>query len=945
MFKYKRIFLSLVAGLIYIYAPAQKLTDPLPTDPHLKVGKLANGLTYYLRQNKKPENKVELRLAVNAGSILEDKDEQGLAHFTEHMGFNGSKHFKKNELVDFLQKIGVQFGADLNAYTSFDETVYILPVPLSDTANLRKGLTVLQDWATGLTFDPKEIDAERGVVLEESRLGKGADDRMFRKIYPIQYAGSKYAERLPIGKDSIIKNAKYNVVKRFYKDYYRPDLQAVIIVGDIDVTKTEQLVKEFFGGLKNPAMERPRVKAKVPARTINQSIVATDKEATNFFVEVDYPATPSKIQTTLKDYRDWLVKNIFTSLLNQRLNELTRSSKPPFLFASTSFNSFARGYESFSAFAVAAEGGPDTALNALMTEVNRAIKYGFTESELERGKKSQLAFIEQAYNNRDKTESSNFAEEYIRVFLQQEPTPGIAKEFEYYKQLLPGITLSEVNARTIPLKGNQKLFVSLQGPSESNYNLPDSVTLLTLAVNALKADVKPLEEKAVATALMKTTPQSGTIVSEKKNEQLGTIEITFSNGAKAILKPTDFKTDEIVMTSFRKGGIAKYPAEDKYSANYAATIVQQMGVGDLSPVDLQKFLAGKIASANPRISNLSAGINGNSSVKDFETMLQIVNLYFTSPRKDEALFQGWKEKQKSQMQFAMADPQTAFVDTFYQILYQKNPLAPIIVPKPEYFDKIDLDRSFAIYKEQFADASDFNFIFTGSFDVEKIKPLLATYIGSLPSAGQPAAFADNGVRPVKGGINLAVKKGTEPKSLIVAVYSGELPYSDDLSLKAKALTEILNIKIIEDLREKMGAIYGGGIYGGLNKYPYSNYSLFLQLPCGPQNVDTLLKAATAEIEEIKTKGPSQENLNKVKKTWIEQYKVQIKENSYWSGKLQGIYFQGDDPKMIFDYEKMVNALTVEDIKAAANLLFDGKNVFQAVLYPANFDVKTPLKGF
>jgi zinc protease len=945
MFKYKRIFLSLVAGLIYIYAPAQKLTDPLPTDPHLKVGKLANGLTYYLRQNKKPENKVELRLAVNAGSILEDKDEQGLAHFTEHMGFNGSKHFKKNELVDFLQKIGVQFGADLNAYTSFDETVYILPVPLTDTANLRKGLTVLQDWATGLTFDPKEIDAERGVVLEESRLGKGADDRMFRKIYPIQYAGSKYAERLPIGKDSIIKNAKYDVVKRFYKDYYRPDLQAVIIVGDIDVIKTERLVKEYFGGLKNPANARPRVKAKVPARTINQSIVATDKEATNFFVEVDYPATPSKIQTTFKDYRDWLVKNIFTSLLNQRLNELTRNSKPPFLFASTSFNSFARGYESFSAFAVAAEGGPDTALNALMTEVNRAIKYGFTESELERGKKSQLAFIEQAYNNRDKTESSNFAEEYIRVFLQQEPTPGIAKEFEYYKQLLPGITLSEVNARTIPLKGNQKLFVSLQGPSESNYNLPDSVSLLALAVNALKADVKPLEEKAVATTLMKTIPQPGTIVSEKKNEQLGTTEVIFSNGAKAILKPTDFKTDEIVMTSFRKGGIAKYPAEDKYSANYAATIVQQMGIGDLSPVDLQKFLAGKISSANPRISNLSAGISGNSSVKDFETMLQIVNLYFTSPRKDEALFHGWKEKQKSQMQFAMADPQTAFVDTFYQILYQKNPLAPIIVPKPEYFDKIDLDRSFAIYKEQFADASDFNFIFTGSFDVEKIKPLLATYIGSLPSAGQPAAFADNGVRPVKGGINLAVKKGTEPKSLIVAVYSGELPYSDDLSLKAKALTEILNIKIIEDLREKMGAIYGGGIYGGLNKYPYSNYSLFLQLPCGPQNVDTLLKAATAEIEEIKTKGPSQENLNKVKKTWIEQYKVQIKENSYWSGKLQGIYFQGDDPKMIFDYEKMVNALTVDDIKAAANLLFDGKNVFQAVLYPANFDVKTPLKGF
>ena len=946
MMPFKRFFVILAAGFICIPAFSQyKMTDPIPVDPKVKVGKLANGLTYYIRQNKKPENKVELRLAVNAGSILEDNDEQGLAHFTEHMGFNGSKHFKKNELVDFLQKIGVEFGADLNAYTGFDETVYILPIPLDDTSNLRKGLTVLQDWASGLSFDNKEIDAERGVVLEESRLGKGADDRMFRKIYPIQYAGSKYAERLPIGKDNIIQNAKYDVVKRFYKDYYRPNLQAVIVVGDVDVAKTEKLIKEYFGSLKNPATQKPRTKATVPVRKVSQSVVATDKEATNFFVEVDYPATPSKVEKTMKDYRDWLIKNFFTSLLNQRLNELTRSSNPPFLFASTSFNSFARGYESFSAFAVSAKDGPEAALNTVMTEVKRATKYGFTAPELERGKKNQLASIEQAYNNRDKTESATIAEEYIRVFLQQEPTPGIANEFEYYKQFLPGITLAEVNAIANPIKNNEKLFVSLQGPSESKYNLPDSVALLAIAEKALKADIKPYEEKAVATTLMETKPQPGAIVSEKKNEQLGTTDITFANGAKVILKPTDFKNDEIVMTAFRKGGLSKYAAEDKYNANYAATIVSQMGISDLSPVDLQKFLSGKIASANPRINNLSAGIGGASNIKDFETMLQMTNLYFTAPRKDVTLFSGWKEKQKSQMEFAMADPQTAFVDTAFKVLYQKNPLAPIAVPRPDDFDKIDLDRSFAIYKEQFGDANDFNFIFTGSFDIEKIKPLLATYIGSLPSAGKPASFIDNGVRRIQGNKELDVKKGTEPKSLIVAVYSGELPYSDDLSLKAKALTEILNIKIIEDLREKMGAIYGGGISGGLNKYPYSNYSLVLQLPCGPQNVDTLLKAMTAELQEIKTKGPSQENLDKVKKTWIEQYRVQIKENGYWSGKLQGIYFQGDDPKTIFDYEKMVNALTVADIKATANLVFDNKNVFQAVLYPENFEVKKPMKGF
>ncbi len=942
----KKFILSIVTCFLGIQAFCQiQLTDPLPLDPNVRMGKLANGLTYYIRKNLKPEKKVELRLAVNAGSVLEDEDQLGLAHFIEHMGFNGSKHYKKNELLDFLQKIGVEFGADLNAYTSFDETVYILPIPLTDTSNLRKGLIVLQDWAGGVSFDNHEIDAERGVVLEESRLGKGADDRMFRKIFPLQYAGSKYADRIPIGKDSILKNVKYDIVKRFYKDFYRPDLEAVIIVGDIDVARTEKLVKEYFSGLKNPTNSRTRTLEKVPARTSSQSIVVTDKEATNFVVQVDYPSMPKKIEKTVGDYRHTVVKNMFTSLINERLNELTQSNKPPFLFATTNFTGFARDYENFSAVAVAAEGGPDTALNKLMLEINRVLKHGFTAAELERGKKQQMAGIEQIYNNRDKEESARYAEEYVRVFLQQEPTPGIVKEFEYYKQFLPGITLEEVNAIGAPLKDDAKLFVSLQGPAQSNYALPDSATLLAVAENALKGDIQAYAETAVATALMNTKPEAGAIVSEKKNDVLGTTEITFANGAKAVLKPTDFKTDEIVMTAFRKGGISKYPAEDKYSAHYSATVVQQMGISNFSPTDLNKFLAGKIASASPRISNLSVGINGNSNIKDLETMLQLVNLYFTSPRKDETLYSGWKEKQKSQMQFAMADPQTAFIDTFYQVLYQKNARSPIIVPRPEDFDKIDLDRSLAIYKDQFGDATDFHFIFTGSFDVEKIKPLLSTYIGGLPSQHKPASFTDNGVRPVRGDVKFNVKQGSEPKSLIVATYSGDLPYSDDLALKAKALAEILNIKIIEDFREKMGAIYGGGIFGGVNKYPYNNYFFVLQLPCGPQNVDTLLRAATAEIDEIRKKGPSQANLDKVKKTWIEQYKVQVKENSYWSGKLQGIYFQGDDPKSVMDYEKLVNALTVNDIKAVANKIFDGKNVMQAVLYPQDFEVKEGKKAF
>jgi len=933
LFLMKQLFLCMLAFVAGATLNAQDLSQKLPFDSAVRVGKLANGLTYYIRHNEKPESKAEMRLVVNAGSILEDADQQGLAHFNEHMAFNGSEHFKKNELVDFLQSIGVQFGADLNAYTGFDETVYILPIPSTDTSNFRKGLNVLQDWAGGLAFDSDQINGERGVVLEESRLGKGADDRMFQKTFPVQYQGSLYAQRLPIGKDSILKTFPYDAVRRFYRTWYRPDNMAVIIVGDVDINKTEQLVKEYFSGLKNPANEKERTYADVPARTKDESIVVTDKEATNFFVEVDYPFYKIKPDVTVGDYRHDLIKGLFTSMINQRLSELTRSDNPPFLFASTSFSSYARNYEGFSGFAVAGKSGPDTALNALMRELERVKQFGFTDAELDRAKKRLLASIEKIYNNRDKTESANYVQEYINNFLSQEPSPGIATEYSYYNSLLPTIKMDDVNALIDPLKQNTHLFVSLTGPSESDYTLPDKDKLLQNTYAAMKQPVTPYTEKAIASSLVKNKPQAGTITNETKNDLLGTTELTFSNGAKVVLKPTEFKNDEILLTSFHKGGTSRYNAIDKYSANYASTIVQQMGVGDFSPSDLSKFLSGRNVSVAPRISGLSAGLNGNSSVKDFETMLQLVYLYCTSPRKDEGLFNAWKEKQKSSVQYAMQDPQTSFVDTFYQTLYQQNALAPVIVPKPYYFDSINLTRALEIYNNQMSDANEFTFIFTGNINVDSIKPLLATYIGGLPHTNNQALFSDNGVRPVKGDVDLNVYKGSEDKSLIIKYYSGEVAYDPDLALKAQALTEILNIKITDDLREKLGAIYGGGIYGGLNKLPYNNYNFVLQLPCGPSNVDTLLKSANVEIEKMKKDGPLQSDLEKVKKTWLEQYKVQVKENSFWSSKLQGVYFQNDDPQRIFNYEQNVNALTTDDIKLAANKLLNGTNVITAVLYP------------
>jgi zinc protease len=483
------------------------------------------------------------------------------------------------------------------------------------------------------------------------------------------------------------------------------------------------------------------------------------------------------------------------------------------------------------------------------------------------------------------------------------------------------------------LKQNEKFFASVQGPEKSETPIPTSASLLAAIENISKAPIKSYEEKSIATSLLKSKPAPGTLVKETKNETLGITELQYSNGTRVVLKPTNYKQDEIILTGFKKGGINTYSLEDKYSAENATTIIQQMGIGDFSPTDLRKFLAGKIASASVGLSAINVSAGGRSSIKDVETMFQLLYMNFTNTRKDEALFTAWRDKQKTQMQFMSADPQFAFLDSVYKVLYDGNPLAPTQIPKPANYDKINFERSIAIYKELTSDANDFTFIMVGNIDVEAMKPLLATYIGSLPSKGGIGKIGDNGVRVNKGVKDFTVYKGKEQKSFILNIYSGEVPYTEDLAFKADILSEILNIKIIEDLREKIGGIYSGGISGTVQKYPYNNYIFGLQLPCGPENVDKLKKAAAEEIEKIKANGPEQKDLDKVKKSLLEKYTVNMKENNFWTGTLQGIYFSDKDPQRTLNYEKIVNEVTVTDIKKTAALLFDGKNIIGGILVP------------
>jgi zinc protease len=908
------------------------LNDKLPRDPKVKVGKLVNGLTYYIRQNKKPEQKVELRLVVNAGSVLEDEDQQGLAHLSEHMAFRGTTHFKKNDLISFLQSIGVTFGNDLNAYTGFDETVYILPIPTDKPGNLDKGFQILEDWAHNVTDKDEDIDAERPVVLEESRLGKGADDRMFRKIYPVLFEGSKYADRLPIGIDSIVKNSKYESLRRFYKEWYRPDLMAVIVVGDIEPVIAEALIQKYFNGLVNPSKERERQNIPVPAYSKSNALIVTDKEATNYVIQVNYSAIPNPEDVTLNGYKKDIVKNIFITLLNQRLRELTQKENPPFVYAGANFSSYARNYEAFNAEIGVGTGNALTSIEVFTTEVERVKKYGFTQAELDRVKKTFLSQMDVMYNEKDKTESANYAEEYIRNFLTQEPIPGIEKEHEYYKKLLPQISLSDVNAFADILKQNSNKLITLTGP-EPKQTLPTGDALLSKVNEVENGVINPYEEKVLATSLLTTIPKAGKIISTTNNNLLGTTELMLSNGVSVTLKQTDFKNDQILMSAIRPGGKNNYSLKDKYNADYATAVVGTMGVGKFSPDDLQKLLAGKTATASPVFSGTTEGVNGSSSIKDAETMLQLMYLYFTSPRKDVALFNSYVQKNKSQLAFIGANPQVAFIDTLYKVMFNNNPLASVPIPKSENFDKINVDRALQIYKERFGNAYGMHFTFVGSFKEDQLKPLIEKYIASLPSVYKKFNYADNKVRPIKGKVNVNVYKGTEQKSLSLVLYHGEITYSYDLELKAAAISEILNIRIIEELREKIQGIYSGGISAQYEKIPYSNYSFVLQLPSGPEKVDTLLFAAKKEIEDLKKFGPSQQNLDKVKQQFLQQHKVNIKDNNYWLGKLQNIAFPGSDPKYFLNYEKYINALTVKSLQDAANLLLNGSNVITAILRP------------
>jgi zinc protease len=931
---------ALLAQSLVAHA-ALRLDAAVPIGPQVKVGKLDNGLAYYIQRNARPEQKLELRLVVKAGSILEDDDQLGLAHFTEHMAFNGSTHFRKHELVSYLQSIGVKFGADLNAYTSFDETVYVLPIPTDRKENVEKAFLVLEDWAHGISFNPADVDKERGIVLEELRLGKGASDRMSKVLMPKMFNGSKYAQRLPIGQEAVLRGFPQEALQRFYRDWYRPDLMAVVAVGDIDPAYAEKLIKAHFGHLKNPSPARARAYAPIPTRSETEALVVTDKEAGGGAVLIRYPVQPVHDAGTIGAYREELVERLFGAMLNQRLQALTQLPKPPFTGASSSLRKLTRRYKAYSAGAALGAGGAQPAITALVQENERARRFGFSAAELERVRKNMMRSFERAYNERDKSDSAVYAAEYLRHFLEDEAIPGIETEYRYVSELLPAITVDEMNAyarRTIPADSGK--LVVYTGNSNPSLPLPTGPGLLAAVAAAEQAELTAHDEKAVAAQLMDTPPAAGSIVAESLDKALGLTRLTLSNGVKVILKPTDYRNDQVLMSASRFGGQALFDDKDILNARYANSIVATMGLKDLSPIDVRKVLAGKAANVSVGLSAYSDVVTGAAGAHEIETMLQLVWLRFAGVRRDEDLYKSFIGKQVEQARSRLALPGARFGDALVATLYNNHPRAPRAL-RPEEFARISLDRSIDIYRQRFSSARDLTFILVGSFDVDAVKPLLATYLGSLPTPEIPVALRDVGLRPVTGVVKREVHSGTDDKSTISLTFTGPAEFSEREQLRMAALMEVMNIRIIDVLREKMALIYGGGMSGGIARLPYQNYFISASLPTGPANVDKVLEATFAEIERMKTQGPDQEDLDKVKTNWRQKYRKALRENAYWLGHLQAALTNGSDPATILDFEQQIDALGAADLKAAAQRYFNMGNYVQVVLNPEKKQAAAP----
>lgn len=903
--------------------------DKIPFDSKVIRGELDNGVDYYIRENSKPENRAELQIVFYAGAINEDEDQKGLAHFLEHMCFNGTKNFPKNELVSFLESTGMRFGADVNASTGFERTLYTITIPMDKEGMLDKGMQVLEDWAMNVTLDPEEIEKERGVIIEEWRTRKSAQERVQMEHLPFMLFNSRYTDRIPIGDTMIIKTAGREQFLRYYKDWYRPDLTAVIVVGDVDAKEIEQQIKTRFSKFEMPENPRLHQKYEVPMHDQILVSIAKDKELPVSNVSIMFKL-PGYDPSTYAGYMQSVKDNLFSTMISQRLTELTQEADPPYLFAQAGLSEFLAGMRAFNGIAVTAPDGLEKGYKALLEEIFRVKQNGFNESELERAKEQTLNFYKKAFNEREKTESMAYTREYVQHFLDGTSSPGIEFEYDFVQKILPKITTEDMDVmiKEVVEEGSMVVNVSAQ---DAGQELPDEAFFLTAYYETMNSNLAAYEDVDTDRPLIANMPTPGKIVSEETIPEFNVTVLELSNGAEVYLKPTTYKDDQILFRAWSPGGTSLVDDNMYITASNAAEVVNSGGVADFEAITLDKMLAGKTVNLSPYISGLTEGFRGSTTPEDIESFLQVLHLYFTQPRKDPDAFSSYIKRSIDVIENSSKSPDAVLSDTLSAILGGWHPRS--MPETAEDYKQIQLENAIKLYKERFENAGDFNFIFVGNFDVEEMKPLIESYIASLPGSKKSEEWKDVGIRTPEGVIKKEVKKGIEPKSTVRIVLSGDFEYNMDNYYALDAMTEVLSIRLREVIREDKGGVYGIGVFPSMQKYPEDTYKIYIYFTTNPGIVDDLITSVYDVIEEVKAGKFDKTYVEKVQEIQKREWEEGMERNQFWLSMIYESQFEDEEMMSQQKYLKYVNSLTVSDVQKSAKKYLNTDNLIQVVLNP------------
>lgn len=910
------------------------LAEPVPPDPAVLHGRLDNGLRYYVQANPRPEKRVELRLAVDAGSALEDDDQRGVAHLIEHLAFRGTAHFPRSSLVGYLQTLGSDFGPHVNAQTSFDETIYRLSVPADAPDALENGLRILRDWAGAVDFTAEEVQKERQIVIEEWRMRLGPGQRLLDQALPVLFKDSRYAERLPIGKKETVETASVETIRRFYTDWYRPEHFTVVIVGAIDAAAVAERVRTLFADLPAPAAPRPRPDLSVPAPAGWTYSAATDPEFGSRIVRVAFPRDTVPVATAA-DFDRRLAESLVVQALNARLSARRDQPPAPFQLAQASDGvSLARARTELLLLALVGDGGVPAGLAALVTESERLRRHGLTEAEFQREKSNLLKAAETRHAERDKRESDALANAWVWHALRGEPVPPPDWAHARTQTALQQLTLDEVNATARRLLGGPGPLVRVETPAKAGSPAPTVADLAATVAAVVDSSIGPWQERTGPASLLPKLPEPAAITARKTWPAIGVTELTFANGVRVVLKPSTFKQDELIFSAYRPGGLSALPAELDLAGRFFTGYVGEAGLGPFTKSDLQRLLAGRKAGFMFRLDPCLDLIRGGGSAADLETTLQLVHLAFGEPRRDEAVYQNVLALNRTFETNVVLNPALAFINDTIGWRYGDHPRAVRLVQPEAAWRDLTLDQVLAARRQRFGSANGFTFFFTGSFSLENIEPLLARYLGSLPSDGAAHAWHDLGLRQVAGPLERTAARGADPKSLLVLCDAQEADWTIRDTHLLWSLGNILQRTLLDRLRLEQGGVYTLKVGSTLEKIPHPHYSLEIALPCAPGQTATMLAGVNAEIERFRTEGPTGDEIQKEIENQKRALETQAQNNGDWLWKLELIYKYDEGFGRLEQPAALLELVTADNLRAAAHRYWRTDRWLRFELQPA-----------